>query len=93
MKEKSFCTKMNKMLPFFILGLGIIIRVWRFGAVPADINVDKAFSDYEAYYLMKYGVDSQGYAFPAYLNARGSGMNVLPSLLMIPFIAVFIYVS
>lgn len=80
---------MNKILPFFILGLGIIIRAWRFGAVPADINVDEAFSGYEAYSLMKYGVDSQGYAFPVYLNAWGSGMNVLPSLLMIPFIAVF----
>lgn len=89
MKEKKNSSQINKILPFLFLGIGILIRVWKFGAVPADINVDEAFSGYEAYSLLHYGVDSQGYAFPVYLNAWGSGMNVLPSLLMIPFLAVF----
>ena len=69
--------------------LGIAARVWRFGAVPGGINQDEAYAAYEAYSLLHYGMDSNGYAFPVYLEAWGSGMNALNTYLMIPFIALF----
>ena len=77
------------ILFLLILIAGIFARVYRFGTVPGDINQDEAFAGYEAYSIMKYGMDTAGYKYPVYLTAWGSGMNALESYLMIPFIALF----
>lgn len=90
MRNKIFLKKnIYKILFFLFLAIGIFARVWKFGAVPGDLNQDEAFAGYEAYSLLCYGMDSAGYPFPVYLTAWGSGMNALNSYLMIPFIAVF----
>lgn len=78
-----------KYLLWILLFLGIFLRVFYLGAVPGGLNQDEAFAGYEAYSLVKYGVDSSGYAFPVYFVSWGSGMNVLNSYLMMPFIAIF----
>ena len=78
-----------KILFILILLAGSFARVYRFGAVPGDINQDEAFAGYEAYSILKYGMDTAGYKYPVYLTAWGSGMNALESYLMIPFIALF----
>ena len=39
--------------------------------------------------MLHYGMDSAGYAFPVYFVSWGSGMNVLNSYLMMPFIGIF----
>ena len=72
-----------------ILALGLGIRLWRFGAVPEGINQDEAFAGYEAFCLLRDGMDTAGYPFPVYLTAWGSGMNALETYLMLPFVAVF----
>lgn len=72
---------------FLIMLIGIIVRIWRFSIVPADINQDEAFAGYEAYSLLHYGADSSGYPFPVYFVSWGSGMNALEIYLMIPFVA------
>lgn len=72
-----------------LLLIGVAARIWMLGEVPGGLNQDEAFSGYEAYSLLHYGKDSAGYSFPVYLVAWGSGMNVLNSYLMIPFMAVF----
>lgn len=72
-----------------VLVLGFLARVYRIGRVPGGINQDEAYAGYEAWSLLKYGVDSNGYHFPVYLEAWGSGMNALNTYLMIPFIALF----
>lgn len=82
----------DKLIPilfalFLLIGIGA--RVWRFGAVPVGMNQDEAFAAYEAYSLLRTGLDTSGYPFPVYLTAWGSGMNALESYLMIPFIALF----
>ena len=85
-------TRGERLVPVLfavVLIVGIGARVWRFGAVPAGMNQDEAFAAYEAYSLLTTGLDTSGYAFPVYLTAWGSGMNVLESWLMIPFIALF----
>lgn len=87
----AFFDKKNtrRVLFWLILAIGIFARVYRFGQIPNGINQDEAFAGYEAWSLLKYGIDSGGYRFPVYLTAWGSGMNALESYLMIPFIAIF----
>ena len=72
-----------------ILALGLGVRLWRFGAVPEGINQDEAFAGYEAFCLLRDGMDTVGCRFPVYLTAWGSGMNALESYLMLPFVAMF----
>lgn len=79
----------NKILFLLIFAAGIFARLYLFGTVPGDINQDEAFAGYEAYSLLKYGMDTAGYHNPVYLVAWGSGMNALESYLMMPFIALF----
>lgn len=71
----------------FLIGIGL--RIYQFPNVPAGFNPDEAYSLYEGYNILNYGIDSWGYHNPVYLVAWGSGMNILQSLLMIPFIAIF----
>lgn len=84
----GFITPGNVFLVLFML-IGIFSRVWQFGIMPGDINQDEAFSGYEAFSLLHYGMDSAGYRFPVYLNTWGSGMNALNTYLIIPFMALF----
>ncbi len=90
MKQKIISkTNLAGLLFIVIMALGVFVRVYKFGSLPEGINQDEAYAGYEAYSLLKYGKDSYGYSFPVYFIAWGSGMNVLESYLMIPFIAMF----
>ena len=89
MKKINFDKGAVNIFFWIFLCIGIFARVWRFGEVPADINVDEAFAGYEAYSLLHYGMDSHGYRFPIYLTTWGSGMSALNSYLMLPFLAIF----
>lgn len=81
--------KLHRALFWLILIAGVFARLWRLGAVPGGVNQDEAFAAYEAWSLLKYGIDTAGYHNPVYLTAWGSGMNALESYLMMPFIALF----
>lgn len=74
---------------WLILALGVFARLWQFGSVPGGLNQDEAFAGYEAWSLLKTGMDTAGYRFPVYLTAWGSGMNALETYLMLPFVAAF----
>ncbi len=92
--EKNCLKVRNISIPYVYLAaacilLGVVARVMALGDVPGGINQDEAFSGYEAYSLLHYGVDSAGYSFPVYLVAWGSGMNVLNTYLIMPFMALF----
>mgnify|MGYP001025583517 CR=1 FL=1 len=78
-----------RALFFLVLLAGVIVRVWRFGAVPDGLNQDEAFAGYEAWCLLATGRDAFGRSLPVYLTAWGSGMNALESYLMLPFLALF----
>lgn len=69
-----------------ILLLAALVRLIGIGSYPGGLHVDEAFSGYEAWSLLNYGTDSWGYHNPVYLTVWGSGMSVLNSVLMIPFI-------
>lgn len=79
----------NRLLLIGILAVGILVRFLSLGGVPAGLNQDEAFAAYEAYSMLHYGQDSFGYRNPVYFVSWGSGMNVLNSYLMMPFIAIF----
>ena len=88
-RTEGISTHMDRWAFWLILLLGLAVRLWRFGALPAGLNQDEAFAGYEAWSLLHYGRDSAGYAWPVYLTAWGSGMNALETYLMLPFLALF----
>ncbi len=87
-----FYTKHKSLLILsLILLLGLFLRCYRIGTLPGEgaVNQDEALAAYEAWSLSQFGTDADGYSNPVYFIAWGSGMNVLASYLMIPFIKLF----
>ena len=82
-------SKTEKAILFLLFFLGAFARLYRFGSAPPGLNQDEAFAAYEAWALLRYGVDSSLHPWPVYLTAWGSGMNALESWLMLPFLALF----
>lgn len=91
------CVKNNKSLfreykeeiiLFFVLIVGSLVRLVAIGQFPNALNVDEASSGYDAFSLMRYGVDRGGNSYPVYLYAWGSGQSVLYSYIMIPVLMV-----
>lgn len=75
---------------FIAFAIGIFARVYEFSKVTSSVNQDEAMAGYEAYSLSQYGEDRFGMSFPAYFTAwKSAQMNVLMSILMIPFIKIF----
>lgn len=73
----------------FILILGFLVRLVDINKLPAGLNQDEASAGYDAYSVLKYGVDRNGQSVPIYFIAWGSGQSTLLSYLMIPFILIF----
>lgn len=78
-----------RVLIVLIFVIGVFLRVYGIDKMPNALNVDEASSGYDAFSIMKYGVDRNGNSFPVVLYAWGSGQSVLYSLMSIPFIAMF----
>ncbi len=72
-----------------ILLAGSLVRLLNLGDSPMGLHQDEAYSAYNAWAVMNYGIDSFGYTRPVYYTAWGSGMNVLYSWFTMPFIALF----
>lgn len=83
--------KENKynILLVIILIFGTIIRMYQIDKMPNGLNIDEASSGYDAFSIMKYGIDRNGNSFPVVLYAWGSGQSVLYSYIMIPFLIIF----
>ncbi len=77
------------ILLLIILAIGIAVRVYNIAGVPAGLNQDEAYGNYEAYALANYGVDSNGMSFPVHFVSWGSGMNTLYAYLVMPLIKIF----
>lgn len=72
-----------------ILLAGSLVRLLNLVDSPMGLHQDEAYSAYNAWAVMNYGIDSFGYTRPVYYTAWGSGMNVLYSWFTMPFIALF----
>lgn len=86
-RKKLNCINLKKYQWLLLVSVLIFCsRLIGFGEYPGGVHVDEAYAGYEAWTLLNYGMDSWGYNYPVYLTVWGSGMSVLNSLLMIPFI-------
>lgn len=88
--EKIFKNQKHYYLYVIILiVIGILIRTYKFGAIPAGVNHDEAMAAVDALALSQYGTDRFLMPFPVHFTAWGfAPMNVLLSYLMIPFIKI-----
>lgn len=69
--------------------MGSLVRLLWLGDHPMGLHQDEAYSAYNAWAVLNYGVDSYGYVRPVYYTVWGSGMNVLYSYLTMPFFAIW----
>jgi 4-amino-4-deoxy-L-arabinose transferase-like glycosyltransferase len=69
--------------------LGVFARVWEIRSLPLGLHQDEASIGMEAYYLLNYGVDRNGFSYPVHLVSWGSGQNALYAYLLMPFLALF----
>ena len=67
--------------------VGTVVRAYAFGDVPPGMHQDEVSAGYDAYALLYYGIDRNGFHNPAGLIAWGSGMFALVSYVAMPFIA------
>ena len=81
--------KYNIILISIVL-LGIFVRIWDFGGVPAGVNQDGAMAAVDGKALADYGTDRYGTWLPAHLYAWGFGqMSSLLSYLIAIFVKFF----
>jgi hypothetical protein len=89
---------MNKIVSFFrkhellffliIFALGAFLRFYRLSELPYGLNPDEASAGYEAFSILNYGIDRNGYSYPVLLKSWGSGQNVLYTYLAIPYVGI-----
>lgn len=78
----------EEIILVIILMIGSFVRLYNIGVFPNALNADEASSGYEAWSILKYGIDRKGNSFPVVLYAWGSGQNALYSYLLIPIILI-----
>ena len=83
----DYLTGGQLLLLLAILLLGILVRVVGIGETPRGFNQDEASAGYDAFAILKYGIDRNGMHDPVHLIAWGSGQNAAYSWLCMPFIA------
>ena len=77
----------ERILALLLLALGAVLRLAALGALPFGLNQDEASAGYEAFALLRSGIDRCGKSWPVLFVSWGSGQNVLMSYLAMPFIA------
>ena len=88
-KLSHFYTKYKNdlvLVLFFIIGT--IVRIYSIDKMPNALNVDEASAGYEAFSILKFGIDRTGRHLPLFLYSWGSGQNPLYSYILIPIIAI-----
>lgn len=82
---------MNKKVILFLLVLagGIFLRIVLFSTHPGGLNQDEASIGYDAWAIMNYGMDRNGYTLPVHMVSWGSGQNALYAYFSMPFIRLF----
>ena len=89
MELRDLRANWEQWLLILVLLAGALVRSYAFPDVPPGLNQDEASSGYEAWALLHYGVDRNGFHNPVHLVSWGSGQNALYSYLAMPFIAAF----
>ncbi len=80
----------NHLLLFtLILILGILPRLWHFGAFPTDLHQDEVNNGIDSYYLSEYGYDRTGISYPVQFISWGDGSPALYAYAALPFVKLF----
>ncbi|MES2795029.1 MAG: phospholipid carrier-dependent glycosyltransferase [Bacteroidota bacterium] len=82
-------TNSIKIAFFFLLAIGVFLRIFKLGLIPVGLNADEASIGYEAYSILKTGADRWGIQLPPYFLSFGSGQNTLYAYLSVPFLYFF----
>ncbi len=82
-----FNKQKNRLFISVVLVIGFLSRTFLVDIFPGGLNQDEASAGYDAFAIMKYGIDRNNISLPVHLIAWGSGQNALYSYLCIPFIA------
>ena len=86
---KSLSNNKYQLMMLFAFMVGFGIRIWNIGTFPMGLNQDEASAGYDAWSILNYGIDRNGFFLPVHLFSWGSGQNALYSYLCMPFIAIF----
>lgn len=70
------------------MAVGLLVRAWAFGSIPPGLNQDEASTAYDAFCLIHYGMDRNGFHLPVMLVSWGSGMYSLAAYVAAPFIGI-----
>lgn len=71
---------------YWLIMLGIAVRLYHNTILPPGLNIDEAGMGYDAWAILNYGIDQNAIPYPVHLIAWGGGMNALASYLAMPFI-------
>ncbi len=85
----SFAKNKYILTVCLLLVIGFSVRLIGISNLPSGLNQDEASIGYEAYSILKTGLDRNGYSYPVHLESWGSGQNALYAYLSIPFIHFF----
>lgn len=83
--KRFFVENRLRFFASIVLIAGFLTRVAFLDLLPGGLNQDEASAGYDAYAILKYGVDRNGMKYPVHLIAWGSGQNALYSYLCMPF--------
>ena len=64
--------------------IGVLARIVNLSTDPRGLHQDEAFSAYNSWAVLNYGIDSVGDVRPVYYTAWGSGMSILYSYFTMP---------
>lgn len=89
-EDFNFSDRTYKILLGVTVLIGVLVRVWQFGAVPGGFNQDGAMAAVDAKAMADYLTDRFGTFMPVHLSAWGfSQMSSLLSYMMAIFIKLF----
>jgi len=83
---KNLTTKETYFILFFIILFSLFIRIINLEKNPNGFTVDEAQFGYDAYSILKIGMDHYGKFFPFYFEGLGYGANPVFVYSIIPFI-------
>jgi len=86
MSVENIASSKYYLVVSILLVLGFSVRLIGIANLPSGLNQDEASIGYEAYSIMKTGLDRNGNSYPVHLESWGSGQNALYAYLTIPFI-------
>ncbi len=88
-KLREAVLRRETALALAILLIGALMRFLCLGSYPPGLNQDEASIGFDAWSLLRCGMDRCGNAWPVLFVSWGSGQNVLYAYLSLPFLAVF----